>query len=381
MEQPESKEHDDELELFASLVESYEKVHFPISLPNPVDAILFAMEQQGLNRKDLIPLLGSQSKVSEVLNRKRSLSLSMIRMLHERLGIPAEILLQDTDYSEIPKKTFGYHNFPVSEMLVKGYFPEYTSLPAVKDDFEALMTGLFSVFGDEKPLPVFYRKRMGKGSAKNPVLLAWQAHILDNLKDCVIQPFDAGSLTDSFLEELLSLSIYPKSPLLVQDFLATVGIYFVIEPHLQTTYLDGASFLSPRGNPVLALTLRYDRLDNFWFTLMHELAHIVLHLTKQGYKGQAFFDDTNAQLEDNEPSVEKEANDFAKSWLLPSYKGRDKENADSSLWTSEKIRQEAEAMHRSPAILAGRIRWELSNYSLYSELLGNNGVRSLFGMA
>ncbi|MDP2776019.1 MAG: hypothetical protein Q8O48_00110, partial [Anaerolineales bacterium] len=85
---------EEELELFAVLIENYERENFPIGLPDPVEAIKFRMEQQGLTRKDLEPYIGSQSKVSEVLNRKRSLSVAMIRALHKGLEIPAEVLLQ-----------------------------------------------------------------------------------------------------------------------------------------------------------------------------------------------------------------------------------------------------------------------------------------------
>jgi len=92
--EPDSPE-EEELELLALLVEKFEEEHYPIDLPDPVEAIKFRMEQEGLSRKDLIPYIGSQSKVSEVLARKRPLSLSMIRALHAGLGIPAEVLLQD----------------------------------------------------------------------------------------------------------------------------------------------------------------------------------------------------------------------------------------------------------------------------------------------
>lgn len=85
---------EEELELFAVLVENYEQAHFPIGLPDPVEAIKFRMEQQGLTRKDLEPFIGSQSKVSEVLNRKRPLSVAMIRALRTGIDIPAEVLLQ-----------------------------------------------------------------------------------------------------------------------------------------------------------------------------------------------------------------------------------------------------------------------------------------------
>ena len=85
----------DELELWALLVEQYEEKRFPISAPDPIEAIRFRMDQAGLASADLHPYLQSKSKVSEVMNRKRSLSLSMIRALHHGLKIPAEVLVQE----------------------------------------------------------------------------------------------------------------------------------------------------------------------------------------------------------------------------------------------------------------------------------------------
>ena len=85
----------DELELLAHLVEDYETKHHDIGLPSPLQAILFRMEQQNLRPKDLIPYLGSASRVSEVLGGKRTLSLEMVRKLNDGLGIPAEVLLQE----------------------------------------------------------------------------------------------------------------------------------------------------------------------------------------------------------------------------------------------------------------------------------------------
>lgn len=84
----------DRLDVLVTLVEAWEAKHHPIEAPNPVDAILFAMEQRGLSRPDLEPFIGSRARVSEVLNHKRSLTLAMIRRLHAGLGIPAEVLIQ-----------------------------------------------------------------------------------------------------------------------------------------------------------------------------------------------------------------------------------------------------------------------------------------------
>jgi HTH-type transcriptional regulator/antitoxin HigA len=86
----------DELELLLLLVESYENEAFPIDLPDPITAIRFRMDQQGLQPKDLIPFIGSKSKVSEVLSGRRTLSLAMIRKLSTKFGIPAEVLLQES---------------------------------------------------------------------------------------------------------------------------------------------------------------------------------------------------------------------------------------------------------------------------------------------
>lgn len=83
----------DELEVLFTLVEAYEAKHYPIEPPDPVEAIKFEMENRGLKRKDLEPYIGSRGRVSEVLNRKRSLSIEMIRSLHKGLGIPLESLV------------------------------------------------------------------------------------------------------------------------------------------------------------------------------------------------------------------------------------------------------------------------------------------------
>ena len=85
----------DELELLSLLIDNYEKDKFPIDLPDPIEAIKFRMEQLGYKQKDLAEVMGLKSRVSEILNRKRKLTLEMIRKLNEVLGIPTEILVKD----------------------------------------------------------------------------------------------------------------------------------------------------------------------------------------------------------------------------------------------------------------------------------------------
>src|SRR5580658_10458704 len=86
----------DRLDILATLVDVYEREHYPMDPPDPIAAIRFRMEQQGLSRKDLESVLGTRTRVSEVLNRKRALSINMIRRLHDKLGISANVLIRPT---------------------------------------------------------------------------------------------------------------------------------------------------------------------------------------------------------------------------------------------------------------------------------------------
>ena len=86
----------DRLDVLATLIDAYESEHYPMDPPDPIEAIKFRMEQQGLTRKDLEPLIGTRARVAEVLNRRRALSIGMIRRLHDQLGISAEVLIRSS---------------------------------------------------------------------------------------------------------------------------------------------------------------------------------------------------------------------------------------------------------------------------------------------
>ena len=90
----------DRLDILATLIDTYENEHYPMDPPDPIEAIKFRMEQQGLTRKDLEGILGSRTRVAEVLNRRRGLSINMIRRLHDKLGISAEVLIRPTQTHE-----------------------------------------------------------------------------------------------------------------------------------------------------------------------------------------------------------------------------------------------------------------------------------------
>ncbi len=114
------------------------------------------------------------------------------------------------------------------------------------------------------------------------------------------------------MQKVARLSWLESGPLLAVEFLGKSGIYVVIEPHLPKTYLDGAVCISSDGNPIIALSLRHNRADSFWFSLMHELAHIALHLDGNEVW---YLDDFDVQGADE---IEKQADAMAQEALIPS---------------------------------------------------------------
>jgi HTH-type transcriptional regulator / antitoxin HigA len=363
----------EELELLALLIENYESEHFPISLPDPVDAIKFRMEQQGLTQKDLVPFIGSQGKVSDVLRRKRPLSLAMIRKLHDGLEIPAEVLIQKAG-AVIPEAHYNRNDFPFKEMFNRGYFASFQgSLALAKQQYEECLEGLFSIF-EGKPQSLVLCKS-SEGEVDQNALRAWQAQVLTLANQLPIPEFAPNSFGPEQINQVAHLSAYTTGPLKAREYLASLGVALITLQHLPHTYLDGACFLSPKGRPVIGMTLRHDRQDNFWFTLIHELAHVYLHLLRGD---NSVFIDNTEQTDLHVDGKEQEANDFCSDRLIP----RD-------VWMQERERllngidtgfiiHLAEQLEICPAIIAGRLRHEKKDYTIYTNLLGNGEVRNLF---
>lgn len=365
----------DEMELLVKLVEIYEDEKYPISAPDPISAIKFRMEQQGLKSKDLIPYIGSKSKVSEVLSGKRALSLNMIRKLNEGLGIPAEVLIKETGKT-LPDSSIMKHgiNFPFTEMFRRGWFKDFYNgtLNEAKELKEELIIKFIGLFNINDFAISYNRKSESQAEPENinDILMAWRIRVMNKAITEKLPAWNKEVLTDEFFFELAKLSYFQEGPKLAKEFLNKAGIHFVIEQHLNKTHLDGSSMLMPDGSPLIALTLRYDRLDSFWFTLFHELAHVQKHLTEIK---MAYFDDMFNEMN---KKIEKEADAYAKQMLI-----------QDSLWKSSglritsstaEIKAFASQLRINPAIPAGRLRYENKNYSVFTNLIGNGAVREMF---
>jgi HTH-type transcriptional regulator / antitoxin HigA len=370
----------DDLELLSALIEIYEEKHYPINMPDPVNAIRFRMEQLGLNQQDLVPFIGSRSKVSEVLNRKRNLNLSMIRSLNKGLGIPSDVLLRDYDaFANKDDPQLEYDKFPIKEMIKKGWIPE---MKDIEKGSEEIIKDMISNAGGMRSVEccLFRRSKNARENAKNDTyaLTAWCLKVLEIAKrQPLSRPYVEESVDAGFLHEVAKLSYFDDGPVLAKEYLAKHGIQLITLPHLNKTYLDGVVIASPNQSPVIGLTLRYDRMDNFWFCLLHELAHLSKHagLSDCGI----IVDDLDLRKYDNrdEDSLEQQADFLAQEALIP---GEERSHLDlkNDKLKPIQIQELAGKLKISPSIIAGRIRYETNNYKKFSNLLGHGQVRRCF---
>lgn len=363
----------DELEVLALLVEQYESRNFPSSLPDPIEAIKFRMEQQRLTQRDLIPFIGSRSRVSEVLSRKRPLTLSMIRSLHSNLGIPARVLLQERDPSLLEESGIDWSRFPVREMVSRGWVT--TQATNVRERAEEIVRAFLAELGDTKPAVAMLRKTNHVRSARTMddyALAAWSARVVILArKDPPPVPFETGTVDLDFMREVAKLSWSDTGPLLAREYLKKHGIPLIIEPHLPRTYLDGAAILVEADRPIIGLTIRHDRIDNFWFCLMHELAHIARHLDAGVPR---FFDDLDVEGQGN--AKEEEADELAGEALIPNDVWQ---KSPAKKWPAPEAAEHlAKKLGIHPAIVAGRMRRHRNNYRILNQLVGHEQVRRLF---
>jgi HTH-type transcriptional regulator/antitoxin HigA len=363
----------DRAELLVLLVEAYEASQHRIPRPDPLSAIRFRMDQLGLTQRDLVPYMGSRSKVSEVLAGKRPLTLSMIRALHKGLDIPADVLLQDPD-AELPEDHgLVWSRFPLREMAKRGWI-SVNDDSDLRDRAEELMRGFLDPLENVGLLSVLYRQTVSARSLRRMdryALVVWTARVLIRaLREGSDAPYSNEALTADFMREICQLSWSSHGPLLARELLAKHGVTVLVEPHLPRTHLDGAAMIGREGRPIIALTLRHDRTDSFWFCLMHELAHVMLHLRESG---TAFVDDLDGSSNDTR---EQQADEAASEAIIPSSDwGRSQARQDRR---PTSIRRLADSLRISPALVAGRIRYETGNYRILSQLVGYGQVRKLF---
>jgi HTH-type transcriptional regulator/antitoxin HigA len=220
------------LELLALLVEEYEKRHFPFDAPDPIEAIQFRMNEQGLRQSDLVSYMGSRSRVSEVLGRKRPLTVQMIRALSRGLGIPADLLVSPIQSEEVSiiedltPNAIDWSKFPVTEMARHGYFK---GIGSTKRGLLAAQEFILRIFPTGQPVPLFARQGL-RGEAVTSkaeyALLAWKARVVFLARrrkaEAGLPSYKAGSVDQTFLQRVVGLSWHPNGVRLACDLVERI---------------------------------------------------------------------------------------------------------------------------------------------------------------
>ena len=341
---------------------------------DPVEAIKHYMAQNGLNQRDLVPMIGSRSKVSEVLSGTRSLTMPMARALHRHLGIPAEDLLKEpTVRPRASESEIDWQRFPLNEMAKRNWVEKRTNL---RSHAEELVVDLMHRAGCGAATVALYRKNdQNRANAKTDpyALQAWCWQVMAKAKERnLTSEYRADSDHIGLMNQVAKFSPATDGPRQAVEFLADQGIAVETVRHLPRTHLDGAAMKSEDGRPIIGLTLRYDRVDNFWWVLMHELAHVALHLPETC---EAFVDDDDLRGSGAD-AQELEADDLAYESLIPTPVWKDSNILENL--SPMAVMSMAHEVGVHPAIIAGRARNELRKYRLLSQFVGTGEIRKLF---
>ena len=291
----------------------------------------------------------------------------MVRALSDSLNIPADLLIRE------PDATYGEQEMPevpLRQLVKAGWFN-------VKDAASLSTADIVQRYLKPQSGPLYLRHTITYGTTpetNKTNLRLWVGRVRELAKDTRRErgAWKPGTIDETFLVYVARFSWAESGPQLAKHFLAEKGIALVVLPALPKTKLDGAAMLGDDSAPILGLTIRNDRLDSFWFTLLHELVHAWKHLSDP----KTAITDESLEDEAEDDAKEAEANRLAKEAFIP--KSSWKRSEAFLRPSAESIRALADKLSISPAVIAGRLRKEKVGYSALSRLVGQGQVRRLF---
>jgi HTH-type transcriptional regulator/antitoxin HigA len=331
---------------------------------------------RGLTQRQLAEDLGIKEQQIQRYESEKyaSASLTRLKEIAKVLQLSIEEVSERShtrQYVQHKWKKIDWQRFPVKDMYRRNWFEGFLGSQTDAINYANILVEKYITKVIHEPIVALRRQRTRLRSTVDPLaLLAWECRILTLAqKKPINSEYDPAALDEEWFRRLAQESRFYDGPLRAKNLLAKSGIHLIIEPHIPHTHLDGAAFL--RGDkPVIGMTLRFDRVDNFWFVLFHELIHIKKHLSKD--ENEQIFDD----LEADPDNLERDADSMAGQMLIP-----------EQLWDTalaryvrsrESVLSFAKKLKISPAIVAGRIRKEANNYVILNELVGNAQARKNF---
>lgn len=332
----------------------------PAEMVPPGEILKEELEARGWTQADLAEIIGRHpNTVNEIIAGKRGITPDTARVLAAALGTSAELWMNldaayqlsrvrnDSDDNTVSRRAKLYAKAPVKDMVKRGWLEPSASI-AVLEARVCKFLEIATIDDEPNALPHAARKSTPYSEPPTSAQVAWLYRVRQLARAVQAQPYSAAGLSD-LVARLRLLSHAPPEVRHVPRLLADAGIKFVVVQPLPGSRIDGAC-LWEGDTPIIALSLRFDRLDNFWFVLFHELDHV--------RKGVESCDsDIESPNDDaSRPSAETEANDFAAETLIPSRQIESFIARVGPFYRADRIEAFALTMNVHPAIVVGQLQ-------------------------
>lgn len=343
----------------------------PAEVFPPGEFLAEELEARGWSQAEFAEILGRPAAaVSEIINGKRAVTPSTAKELASALGTSAILWMNlesayRLDTTEEPPKRIAIEarlrsRYPVRDMIQRGWI-EHSENP---DVLETRVLDFFGVQSLEEPPALPHAARKGGTldgyDESSPSQLAWLYRV-KQLAEAQQVPLFAPSKLKGVLRELRNLMVAPEEARHVPRILAEAGVRFVVVEYLPGSKIDGVCFWLNKNQPVIGMSLRLDRIDNFWFVLRHEIEHVL--------NEDASLD---SDLRPDDPTVseqEQRANQAAGGFGVPSRLMEDFIARKGPLFSRNRIQNFASVIGIHPGIVVGQLQYRLDRWDLHRPLL------------
>jgi len=327
----------------------------PARVPSPGRILRRELEARGWTQKDLAGIMGRPAQaISQIVQAKKQITPETALQLAAAFGTSARFWInletnyqlhkeqENFDQSEISHRSKLYGIAPVADLMKRHWIEPSTSLENLEQQICSFLE--IETLDEQPSMMASFRH----GTYRDPEVVsqvAWVQRVKHLAREQTVADFDLEKARES-LSDLLARSDREEGVSQVPSVLREMGIHFVVVPHLPRTYLDGAA-VRDNDRPIVAVTLRHNRIDNFWFTLLHEIAHVLAQ-----HPNRLYLDNHDELPADDE---EKEANQMARNWLIAPELLKDFVHTTKPYFSRQKLLFFAQRIERHPGIVIGRL--------------------------